>query len=215
MASPLNREIWGRPEDRIGSVERRVPLTGTCVRLRAIAGYFQGKTGCDVKAQCIGVCRKTEGVRDLQRRTKPLRGGKDRDLVHKPSVSATRPIDPDFAPCLYQRASPCYSPAWIRSAAGSAPFFTSCSSSTLPKTRPLPIYSIYIKAKAVPVAASSSELASARPTGPELRPHSPTALRIQLSSDDAGIAILARITNTSPKGVSSASVCEQAIATVV
>jgi len=34
-------------------------------------------------------------------------------------------------------------------------------------------------------AASSSEVASARPTGPELRPHSPTALRIQLSSAGA------------------------------
>ena len=37
-------------------------------------------------------------------RTKPLRGGKDPGLVHKPSASATRPIDSDFAPCLYQRA---------------------------------------------------------------------------------------------------------------
>src|SRR5271166_3869044 len=44
-----------------------------------------------------------------------------------------------------------------------------------------------LKAKAVPVAASSSEIASARPTGPELRPRSFTALRIQHSSKDAVI----------------------------
>src|SRR5271166_3233796 len=117
-------------------------------------------------------------------RTKPLRGGKDPGLVHKPSASATRPIDSDFAPCLYQRAAPCYSSAWLRLAAVSVRFFTSRSPGTLPRTRPLPIYSIYIKAKAVPVAASSSEIASARPTGPELRPRSFTALRIQHSSED-------------------------------
>src|SRR5271157_6085575 len=116
------------------------------------------------------------------RRTKPLRGGKDPGLVHKPSASATRPIDSDFAPCLYQRAAPCYSSAWLRLAAASVRFFTSRSPGTLPRTRPLPIYSIYIKAKAVPVAASSSEIASARPTGPEFRPRSFTALRIQHSS---------------------------------
>jgi len=51
--------------------------------------------------------------------------------------------------------------------------------------RLLSIYTIYIKAKAVPIAASSSELASARPTGPELRPRSATALRIQLSAENA------------------------------
>src|SRR5271157_3620790 len=99
--------------------------------------------------------------------------------------SATRPIDSDFAPCLYQRAAPCYSSAWLRLAAASVRFFTSRPPGTLPRTRLLPIYSIYIEAKAVPVAASSSELASARPTGPELRPRSFTALRIQHSSDRA------------------------------
>jgi len=131
----------------------------------------------------MGVTSKS--VRLPVQRTKPLRGGKDPGLVHKPSASATRPIDSDFAPCLYQRAAPCYSSAWLRLAAASVRFFTSRSPGTLPRTRPLPIYSIYIKAKAVPVAASSSELASARPTGPELRPRSFTALRIQHSSDHA------------------------------
>ena len=116
-------------------------------------------------------------------RTKPLRGGKDPGLVHKPSASATRPIDSDFAPCLYQRAAPCYSSAWLRLAAASVRFSTSRSPGTLPRTRPLPIYSIYVKAKAVPVAASSSEIASARPTGSELTPRSFTALRIQHSSE--------------------------------
>ena len=57
------------------------------------------------------------------RRTKPLRGGKDPGLVHKPSASATRPIDSDFAPCLYQRAAPCYSSAWLRLAAASIRFW--------------------------------------------------------------------------------------------
>ena len=105
--------------------------------------------------------------------------------IYKPSASATRPIDSDFAPCLYQRAVPCYPQGWLRLAAASVRFFTSRLPGTLPRTRPLPIYSIYIKAKAVPVAASSSEIASARPTGPELRPSSSTALRIQHSSEDA------------------------------
>src|SRR5208337_2576870 len=52
-------------------------------------------------------------------------------------------------------------------------------------TRLIPGQLCYVKAKAVPVAASSSEIASARPTGPELRPRSFTALRIQHSSNDA------------------------------
>ena len=116
---------------------------------------------------------------------KPLRGGRDPGLVHNPSASATRPIDSDFAPCLYQRAAPCYSSAWLRLAAASVRFFTSRSPGTLPRTRPLPIYPIYVEAKAVPVAASSSEIASARPTGPEFRPRSFKALRIQHSSKDA------------------------------
>ena len=131
----------------------------------------------------MGVTSKS--VRLPVQRTKPLRGGKDRGIVHKSSASAARPIESDFAPCLYRCAVPCYSRAWLRSAAGSARSFTSRSSGTLPRTRPLPIYSIYIKAKAVPVAASSSELASAGPTRSELRPRSLTALRIQLSSEGA------------------------------
>src|SRR5271166_2597170 len=53
-----------------------------------------------------------------------------------------------------------------------------------PERAPCPsIQSTWIKAKAVPVAASSSEIASARPTGPELRPRSFTALRVQHSSE--------------------------------
>ena len=131
----------------------------------------------------MGVTSKS--VRLPVQRTKPLRGGKDRGIVHKSSASAARPIESDFAPCLYRCAVPCYSRAWLRSAAGSARSFTSRSSGTLPRTRPLPIYSICIKAKAVPVAASSSELASAGPTRSELRPRSLTALRIQLSSEGA------------------------------
>src|SRR5271165_4209142 len=117
-------------------------------------------------------------------------GGLNRSAVGETDVSFTSRRPQQLAPstltspCLYQRAMPCYSQAWLRLVAGSVRFFTSRSSSTLPKTRPLPIYSIYIKAKAVPVAASSSELVSAGPTRSELRPRSLTALRIQLSSED-------------------------------
>jgi hypothetical protein len=82
-------------------------------------------------------------------------------------------------------AAPCYAPAWSSSAAASALFFTSRASGTLPRTRPLPIYSIYIKAKAVPIAASSSAFASARPTRLESRPSLLTALRIQDSAEGA------------------------------
>src|SRR5262249_28741537 len=42
---------------------------------------------------------------------------------------------------------------------------------------------LHLKAKAVPVAASSSAVASARPTGPEWRPRSLSALRIQRSAN--------------------------------
>ena len=56
---------------------------------------------------------------------------------------------------------------------------------SFPSHRPLLIYSIYIKAKAVPVAASSSAVVSARPTGAGVEPHSVTASRIQDSSDHA------------------------------
>src|SRR5271157_4745193 len=43
-------------------------------------------------AMCVSSC-----VRDLPKRTKPLRGGRDRRIVHKPSASATRPIDSDLS----------------------------------------------------------------------------------------------------------------------
>ena len=152
------------------------------------------------------------GMRNEIQRTKPLRGGKDPGLVHKPSASATRPIDSDFAPCLYQRAAPCYSSAWLRLAAASVQFFTLRSPGTLPRTRPLPIYSIYIKAKAVPVAASSSEIASARPTGPEFRPRSFTALRIQHSSKDAPVLTAVGAPDRSPDrdGQATCVVCAAA-----
>ena len=47
---------------------------------------------------------RRDRVRDPVQRTKPLRGGDDRDLVSERSASATRPSDSDSAPCLYQRA---------------------------------------------------------------------------------------------------------------
>ena len=112
--------------------------------------------------------------------------GLNRSAVGKTQVSFTSRRPQQLVPSTLtsllactNALPPCYSSAWLRLAAASVRFFTSRSPCTLPRTRPLPIYSIYLKAKAVPVAASSSEIASARPTGPEFRPHSFTALRIQ------------------------------------
>ena len=51
--------------------------------------------------------RRRGRVAPSTRRTKPLRGGEDRDLVSERSASATRPTVSDSAPCLYQRAMPC------------------------------------------------------------------------------------------------------------
>ena len=117
-------------------------------------------------------------------RTKPLRGGEDRDLG-KGSASATRPTDSDVARRLNRRATSCYSPAWGNSVLTSVSAFALRRAGTPPGLRPLPIYSIYIKAKAVPVAASFSAVVSARPMRPDVRPRSVTALRIQDSSDRA------------------------------
>ncbi len=177
MASPISEIVrhWGWNTQSL-----RFPTAGPPTPLGERKWLSLEKTRV---GHCGRIHVRKAGVRDPWRRTKPLRGGKDPGLVHKPSASATRPIDSDFAPCLYQRAAPCYSSAWLRLAAASVRFFTSRSPGTLPRTRPLPIYSIYIKAKAVPVAASSSEIASARPMGPEFRPRSFTALRIQHSSE--------------------------------
>jgi hypothetical protein len=124
------------------------------------------------------------GVRHLGQRTKPLRGGGERDR-DKRSASATGPTGSDFARRLSRRATPCYPPAWRRSVLTSVSAFAPRRAGTPPGLRLLPIYSIYIKAKAVPVAASSSAVVSARPMRPDVRPRSVTALRIQDSSEDA------------------------------
>ena len=92
----------------------------------------------------------------------------NRSAVGKTTISLTSRRPQDLAPStlawlLACTIAPCYSQAWLRVAAGVARSFTSRSSGALPRARPLPIYSIYIKAKAVPVAASSSAFASARP----------------------------------------------------
>ena len=52
-----------------------------------------------------------EEVLDTYERTKPLRGGKDRDRAPEPLASATGPIDSDFAHCLSRGTAPCYAPA--------------------------------------------------------------------------------------------------------
>ena len=105
-------------------------------------------------------------LRFLRQRTKPLRGGEDRALFTGRRRQQLAPSCATSLVACTDCASPCYAPVWLRSAAASAPLITSRSSGTLPRPRPLPSYSIYLKAKAVPIAASSSELASARPTGP-------------------------------------------------
>ena len=113
-------------------------------------GFLQGKPLSLPKRCWRPGSWKAQQLRVPSPRTKPLRGGKDPGLVHKPSASATRPIESDFAPCLYQRAAPCYSSAWLRLAAASVRFFTSRSPGTLPRTRPLPSYSICLKQKLCP-----------------------------------------------------------------
>jgi hypothetical protein len=60
---------------------------------------------------CVGDLHPL-AVEHARHTTKPLRGGGDRDLVSERSASATRPTVSDSAPCLYQRAMPCYPPAW-------------------------------------------------------------------------------------------------------
>ena len=124
------------------------------------------------------------GLRLFTRRTKPLRGGKDPGLVHKPLASATRPIASDFVPCLYQRAASCYSPAWFCLGRVWPLFFHFAVVEHSTQNTPFAhLFNLLLKAKAVPVAASSSAFVSAGPTGPELRPRSSTALRIQDSSE--------------------------------
>ena len=134
---------------------------------------------------CVGDLHP-QAVEHARHTTKPLRGGEDRDLGMG-SASAPRPTGFDFSRRLYQRATPCYPPAWRGSVTTSVSVLAPPRAGTPPRLRPLPIYSIYIKAKAVPVAASSSAVVSARPAGPGVRPRSATALRIQDSSKGAVI----------------------------
>ena len=84
------------------------------------------------------------------RRTKPLRGGKDRGIDHEPSTSVKCPLDSEFTPHLYRRAVPCYSRAWLRLAAVSARFLTSRPSGTLPKAPPCPSIQSTLKQKLCP-----------------------------------------------------------------
>ena len=135
---------------------------------------------------CVGDLHP-QAVEHARHTTKPLRGGKDPGLRHGPSVTATRATDADFAPRLSRCAVPGYAPVWRRWMAISVSSLTPRRAGTPPRLRPLPIYSIYIKAKAVPVAASSSAVVSARPAGPGVRPRSATALRIQDSSERARV----------------------------
>ena len=132
---------------------------------------------------CVGDLHP-QAVEHARHTTKPLRGGEDRDLGMG-SASATRRTGRDFSRRLYRRAAPCYPPAWRRLMAAAFSSFTPRRAGTPPSLRPLPIDSIYIKAKAVPVAASSSAVGSARPAAPGMRPCSATALRIQDSSESA------------------------------
>ncbi|MGZ3489338.1 MAG: serine hydrolase, partial [Isosphaeraceae bacterium] len=72
----------------------------TPMRRRAVARRFRMLWPCDSRRiKTNGLVSAHSALRFLPQRTKPLRGGKDPGLVHKPSASATRPIDSDFAPC--------------------------------------------------------------------------------------------------------------------
>jgi hypothetical protein len=48
-----------------------------------------------------------QAVEHARHTTKPLRGGEERSVAHKPLASATRRIDSDFAPGLYRRTVQC------------------------------------------------------------------------------------------------------------
>ena len=103
-------------------------------------------------------------------RTKPLRGGKDPGLVPSPSATATRPTDPDFAPCCTQalrRGILQRRDAWRQARPLSS---LSRSSALFPKRPPCPSIQSTLKAIAVPIAASSSAFVSTRPTRPGVRP---------------------------------------------
>src|SRR5262249_49806598 len=89
--------------------------------------------------------RATGISRDLPQRTKPRRGGEDREL-DKRSASATRPTDSYFAPRLYRCAVPCYPPAWRRGS-DLGLLFTPRRASASPRLRPLPIDSISMWSK--------------------------------------------------------------------
>jgi len=122
----------------------------------------------------------------MPKRTKPLRGGKDRGIVHKPSPQQLAPSTlTSLLACTNAlcRAILRHGYAWRR--ARPAPSLPG-RQALFPERAPCPaIQSTYIKAKAAPIAASSSAFASARPPGLVLRPRSLPALRIQDSSNDA------------------------------
>src|SRR5258707_13274103 len=105
-----------------------------------------------------------QAVEHARHTTKPLRGGKDRDLVHKSSVSATHPtvLTSDLA-CTHalRRAILQRGYAWrqarpLSSRRGRRALF--------PERAPCPSIQSTLKANAVPIAASSSAIASTGPT---------------------------------------------------
>ena len=115
-------------------------------------------------------------------------GEQNRSAVGKSlaTLPSRRPQRFGLRRCLSRDEASCYAPARVRSGVRSAAFLPRRGRRARPPGRPsCPAIQSPLKAKAVPVAASSSDFVSARPTRPEVRPRSPTAMRIQDSADGA------------------------------
>jgi hypothetical protein len=118
-----------------------------------------GRNNAGSRLVCLEVsAMRPERLRLSTRRTKPLRGGEDRALVHRPSASLTRPVDCDFAPCLCRCAAPCYSPPRVTLGGGLGPRRHVTAVRHPSQSAPLTHLFNLLKAKAVPIAASSSAL---------------------------------------------------------
>jgi hypothetical protein len=77
---------------------------GARINKPEVSGYFSSlRTPSRQQAELGG--ERCLSVRDLRRRTKPLRGGEDRDLG-KRSASATHPTGSQFSRRLNRRTAP-------------------------------------------------------------------------------------------------------------
>ena len=100
---------------------------------RKSAFFIAARRSIDVRPLVIDLVQ----VPLFMQRTKPLRGGEDREL-DKRSASVTRLIGSDFARRLYQGATPCYPRAWRRSRAASFSSFIYGRPAPFPARAPYP-----------------------------------------------------------------------------